>query len=75
MASQQAWENWRGPNPNKGDDEQILSMIRDVVETIHTLERMYGHVGAQLVVRGLLQDWHALTGMADMRGLKNYERP
>ncbi len=74
MASRQTWENWRSPNINKGEDEEILSMIRDVVETIHNLERMYGS-GANLIVRGLLQEWHALAGIADARGLRAYERP
>jgi hypothetical protein len=75
MASSQVWANYRGPNTYKGSDEDVLSMIRDVVETIHSLERMYGAAGSQLVVRGLLQDWHALRGMADARGITNYERP
>ena len=73
MASKQSWDNYRSPGHVK-TDEELQSMIRDVVETIHTLERMYGAVGAQLVVRGLLQDFHALSGMANARGL-NYERP
>ncbi len=75
MASADTWANYRGPSFNKGDDEEILSMISDVVDTIHNLDKMYGHAGAQLVVRGLLQDWHALTGMADARGLTDYKRP
>lgn len=75
MASQQTWENWHGSNLNKGEDEEILSMIRDVVQTIHNLERMYGPTRSQLIVRGLLQEWHALAGIADARGLKAYERP
>ena len=74
MASKQTWDNYRSLNYNKGSDEELLSMIRDVVETIHTLERMYGAGDARLVVRGLLQEWHALSGMANARGL-NYEHP
>lgn len=74
MASQQTWDNYHGPNPDKGTDEEIQSMIRDVVETIHTLERMYGVKGAQLTVLGLLQEYHSLASMASSRGL-NYERP
>ncbi len=42
MASQQTWDNYHSSNTNKGTDEEIQSMIRDVVETIHTMERMYG---------------------------------
>lgn len=74
MASKQSWDNYRGPNQNKGSDEEVLSMVKDVVETIHTLERMYPNGGAKLVVWGLLQDWHALSGIAQARGL-NYEHP
>ena len=74
MASRQTWENWRSQNPNKGDDEEIQSMIRDVVETIHTMERMYGDTGAKLIVRALLQDWHSLASVANARNIK-YEHP
>jgi len=75
MASAQVWANYRSPNHYKGSDEDVLSMIRDVAETIHGLERMYGAPAVQLIVRGLLQDWHSLSGMAEARGIKNYERP
>jgi hypothetical protein len=75
MASRQVWATWQGPALNKGEDEDILSMIRDVVETIHSLERMYGVGPALLTVRGLLQEYHALASVADARGLHNYERP
>lgn len=75
MASKQTWDNWQNPKVlNKGDDEEILSMIRDVVETIHNLERMYGTGDARLTVRGLLQEYHALVGVANARNLPNYER-
>lgn len=76
MASRQAWETWHNPKAlNKGEDEDILSMIRDVVETIHSLERMYGNVAAHLTVRGLLQEYHALVSVAHARNLRNYECP
>ena len=74
MASRLTWENYRSTNPDKGTDEDIQSMIKDVVETIHTLERMYGTANAQLVVRALLVDWHTLAQIAGARGL-TYERP
>jgi hypothetical protein len=75
MASKETWEIWHGPALNKGENEDILSMISDVVETIHSLERMYGNVAARLTVRGLLQEYHALAGVADARDLRNYARP
>lgn len=76
MASKQVWETWHNPKVlNKGEDEDILSMIRDVVETIHNLERMYGNEAARLTVRGLLQEYHALVSVANARDLRNYEHP
>ncbi len=75
MASKQVWENWHGPSLNKGEDEDILSMIRDVVDTIHSLERMYGNVAARLTVRALLQEYHALVSVANARDLDDYARP
>lgn len=76
MASKQTWDNWQNPKVlNKGDDEEILSMIRDVVETIHNLERMYGNTVARLTVRSLLQEYHALVSVANARNLHNYEHP
>jgi hypothetical protein len=74
MASRQTWENWHSQNPNKGSDEELQSMIKDVVEAIHTLERMYGSVASKFVVRSLLQDWHSLSETAKARGLA-YESP
>lgn len=76
MASSQTWEIWHNPKIlNKGEDEDILSMISDVVETIHNLERMYGHAPARLTVRSLLQEYHALVSIANARDLSNYVRP
>lgn len=75
MASSQVWANWHGPALNKGEDEDILSMISDVVETIHNLERMYGNAAARLTVRSLLQEYHALVSVAEARDLRNYVRP
>jgi len=76
MASQQTWENWHNPKVlNKGEDEEILSMIRDLVQTIHNLERMYGNERSQLVVRSLLQEYHALVSVANARDIRSYERP
>ena len=73
MASRQTWDKYRSPGIVE-TDEEVQSMIRDVVETIHTLERMYGIAGAKLTVLGLLQEYHALASMASARGL-TYERP
>lgn len=74
MANNMVWENYRSSNPNKGTDEEVQSMIRDVVETIHKLERIYGSAAASIVVRSLLQDWHSLAAMAKARGI-TYEHP
>lgn len=74
MANNMVWENYRSSNPDKGTDEEIQSMIRDVVETIHKLERIYGAAQSRIVVCALLQDWHALSHMAKARGI-TYEHP
>lgn len=74
MASRSTWDKYRSPGIVE-TDEEVTSMIRDVVETIHTLERMYGAEKAQLTVRALLMDWQALSGMASSRGIRNYEHP
>ena len=73
MASRETWDKFRSPGIVE-TDEEVQSMIKDVVETIHTLERMYGATGSQLIVRALLQEWHALSGMAQARGI-TYEHP
>lgn len=75
MASRQVWENFRSNNPNKGENEDILSMIRDAVEAIHSLERIYGQVGSKLAITALLDDWHSLRSIAEARGIRTYERP
>jgi hypothetical protein len=74
MASKQTWDKYRCPGIIE-TDEELLSMIRDVVETIHTLERMYGHKEASFTVRALLVDFFSLEGIAHSRGISNYERP
>lgn len=75
MASRQVWENFRSLNTNKGDNEDILSMIRDAVEAIHSLERIYGQTGSKLATTALMDDWHTLRSIAEARGINNYERP
>jgi hypothetical protein len=78
MASRQTWQGYNEPNADGlcvvETDEELVSMIRDVVETIHTLERMYGQSKAQLTVRALIMDWQALSNMASARGIRSYER-
>lgn len=75
MANRQVWENFRSTNTNKGDNDEILSMIRDIVETIHSLERIYGQIGSRLATTALLSDWHSLRSIAEARGISTYERP
>lgn len=75
MASKQVWENWHSSSRNKGSDEDILSMMSDLVTTISSLEKIYGSKTASLIVRSLLLDWTSLKNIADARGIRNYERP
>lgn len=74
MASKEVWNNWHSTSLNKGSDEEIISMIDDLVETIHSLEKIYGDKSA-LFVRALFLDWISLRCIADARGLSNYKRP
>lgn len=74
MASRSTWDKYRSPGIVE-TDEEVTSMIKDVVETIHALDRMYGAERAQLIVRVLLLDWQALSSMASSRGIRNYEHP
>lgn len=74
MANDITWTNYHSPNPNKGTNEEVQSMIRDVVETIHKLEKIYGVAGSRLVVRALLQDWLSLSDIAKARNI-SYEHP
>jgi hypothetical protein len=74
MASQEVWTRYSTQGIINEGEEEVRSMIKDVVETIHTLERMYGVVKAQLVVRALILDYQALAGIANARDIRNYER-
>lgn len=51
------------------NDDVLIGMIKDVVDTIHNLERMYGQARSQLIVRVMLNDWQALNSMARFRNL------
>lgn len=68
------WKSYHQTGIVKSDDELLL-MIGDVVETIITLETIFGVREANLVVRSLIQEWNALRMMADARGMKDYARP
>lgn len=74
MASKETWAYYHSPGIVKTDAE-LVSMIQDVVDTIHNLERMYGVERAQLMVRAIMMDWHALSLMAFHRGIEHYAHP
>jgi hypothetical protein len=71
MASKQTWDTYLSQNVVHSDEE-LQSMIKEVVETVHTLERMYGANKASLFVRALVLDYQSLIGMANVRGI-SYE--
>jgi hypothetical protein len=80
MDTKEAWEKYRNPGEawekyrNPGfivSDEALVAMLHEVVDTIHTLERIYGTVQAQLLVRVLLIDYSTLSTMAYSRNLPN----
>lgn len=66
----QGWADYQGPGYVSSDDQTLIAMLQEVVDTIHTIERIYGQKAA-LMVRGMHADYHALNNMAWHRGLKN----
>ena len=74
MASKETWTRYQNTG-TIGTDEELVSMISDMVITIRTLDKMYVQGQAMLTVRALLQEWHALSGVAFYRGISDYERP
>lgn len=74
MASKETWTKYQNSGV-VGTDEELVSMISDMVVTIRNLEKMYVQGQSMLTVRALLQEWHALSGVAFHRGIMDYERP
>jgi hypothetical protein len=74
MDTKEGWESYNSSGCIP-DDGMLLAMMDDVVNTIRSLERMYGTSRASIVVRGILNDWHALSGMAHARGLPSHKIP
>lgn len=70
MTSKETWASYHSPGVVESD-ASVLEMLQETIDTIHSLERMYGEARAQMFVRALLMDYHALTGMASGRQLKN----
>ena len=73
MASKETWFYYSTRGFIETDDE-VKSMIEDVVDVIHSLEKMYSASGSALIVRAIMADYIALTGIADARGLRDYKR-
>lgn len=71
MATQETWDRYKSPGIIESDDE-LRSMIKDVVDTIHNLQKMYGR-GSEMVVYRLIQDYYNLQLMAGARGFSDYE--
>jgi hypothetical protein len=71
MANQSTWERYREVGTIE-TNEEVSSMIADVVETIHGLERIYGNTMSALIVRALLVDYQALIGCANSRRITGY---
>lgn len=71
MDTKEMWEKYHTPGVGPGDDENLIAMLNELVTTIKAIERIYGTTRAQLMVRAMLADYHALSNMAWTRGLKN----
>lgn len=74
MVPFEIWQTWRERGTIEADQD-LLAMLKELVNTIQSLERMYGGRGASLVVRSLLMDWQSLMYCAEARNLKDYARP
>lgn len=70
------WESYHNNDLKTSivDDDVLLAMIQDVVDTVHLLEKMYGMRGAIVITRGLIAEWLGLRSFADARGITNYAR-
>lgn len=72
LTSKNDWEQWR----NKGiinSDDILVEMIREMVDTIHQLEHIYGDK-ARIVSSSMIMEYYALTQIAFSRGIDNYQR-
>jgi hypothetical protein len=74
MATKEIWARFHSTEQYKGTDEEIISMIDDIISGINLIEMIYGIKESRMMTRGMLQDWHALAGIANARGLK-YKYP
>ncbi len=71
MDTKEMWEKYHTPGVGPGDDESLLVMLQELVSMIKGIERIYGPVRSQLLVRSMLADYQVLNNMAWARGLKN----
>lgn len=71
MDTKEMWEKYHTPGVGPGDDESLLVMLQELIVMIKGIERIYGPVRSQLLVRSMLADYQALNNMAWARGLKN----
>ena len=55
-------------------DDELLGMLSEVVDTIHSLEIIYDR-RADIVVSSLIQAWHALDIIAQARKLEHNFTP
>jgi hypothetical protein len=66
----QAWKEYNTVGTIQSD-QAVLAMLQEVVDTIHSLEKIYGTTKSALVVRAMIADYHALSGIAFHRNLDN----
>jgi hypothetical protein len=52
------------------NDEVLVAMLHEVIDTIHSLDKIYAGKAA-LMVRAMIADYQALDGMAFHRNLPN----
>jgi len=74
MDTKEAWMLFHSPGTGPQSDEMLLAMLQELVTTIKSVERVYGVVRAQLLVRAMILDYQTLSSWAFHRGLKEYPR-
>lgn len=68
-----AWEQFNKDGIVPSDDD-VLSMLQDVIDTIQTLTKMFSKGQAGLVITGLIPTYQSLESMAWHRKLENIPR-
>ena len=62
------WKNYHSSNPNKGTDEEVLSMYYDICTLIDLVKQIYGP--DNLVLRSFYPEYNELRSTIWARGIQ-----